>query len=166
MDQSWRRSNSLSASKGNDFWEGQQKIMEAMASSIDEDSPSQDDGTFDERRNAMLGDTVLFTILISSLLWIFSPNPFVAVSFVCGSSFGLAYSYGLGKYVGSLGGSAMDSEAVRGAGVGQARFAFLILLFIFVGKFRSFGFLEIPSIAGFFSYQLASLSQGLRDLSD
>jgi hypothetical protein len=57
-------------------------------------------------------------------------------------------------------------EALQGAGVGQARFAFLILLFIFVGKFRSFGLLEIPSIMGFFTYQLASLSQGLREIND
>jgi hypothetical protein len=75
---------------------------------------------------------------------------------------GLAYAYGLGKYVGQIGGSATDAETLRGAGVGQARFAFLILLFIFVGKFRSSGLLEVPTIAGFFTYQIGSLLQGLR----
>jgi len=74
--------------------------------------------------------------------------------------FGLAYSYGLGKYVETLGGSAEDAGAVQGAGVGQARFAFLILLFVIVGKFRTQGLQEIPAIMGFFTYQLASLNQG------
>lgn len=49
-------------------------------------------------------------------------------------------------------------------GVGQARFAFLIMLIIFVGKLRTFGLVEIPSILGFFTYQIASLSQGLREI--
>ena len=79
---------------------------------------------------------------------------------------GTLYSYGLGKYVETLGGSAEDTDAVQGAGVGQARFAFLILLIVIVGKFRSQGLLEIPSIAGFFTYQIASLSQGLREIND
>ena len=66
----------------------------------------------------------------------------------------------------TLGGSVDDAGSVEGAGVGQARFAFLILLFVIVGKFRDQGLLEIPSIAGFFTYQLASLSQGLREIDD
>ena len=70
---------------------------------------------------------------------------------------GTAYSYGLGKYV--VGGSASDMDSVEGAGVGLARSAFLNLLFVIVEKFRSQGLFEIPSIAGFFTYQLASLNQ-------
>ena len=62
-----------------------------------------------------------------------------------------------------MGGTIDDAIAVEGAGVGQARFAFLILLFVFDGKFRAYGVLEIPSIMGFFTYQLASLSQGLKE---
>ncbi len=77
-----------------------------------------------------------------------------------GALFGLAYSYGLGKYVETLGGSAENAGEVQGAGVGQARFAFLILLFVIVGKFRTQGLQEIPAILGFFTYQLATLSQG------
>ena len=73
------------------------------------------------------------------------------------------YAYGLGKYVEVVGGTIDDARAVEGAGVGQARFAFLILLFVFVGKYRSYGLQEIPSIAGFFTYQLATLSQGLKE---
>ena len=59
-----------------------------------------------------------------------------------------------------------DAEAQEGAGIGSARFAFLILLFVVVGKFRDQGLLEIPSIMGFFTYQLASLGQGLREIDD
>ena len=73
----------------------------------------------------------------------------------------------MGKYVESIGGSVDDPElGAEGAGVGQARFAFLILLFVVVGKFREQGLLEIPSILGFFTYQLASLGQGLREIDD
>ena len=66
----------------------------------------------------------------------------------------------------TLGGSAYDLEDVQGSGVGNARFAFLIILFIFIGKFRSIGLQEIPAIMGFFTYQISSLSQGLKDAGD
>jgi hypothetical protein len=72
----------------------------------------------------------------------------------------------LGKSVESLGGSVDDAGDIQGAGVGSARFAFLIILFIIVGKFRAQGLLEVPSIVGFFTYQLASLSQGAREIND
>jgi hypothetical protein len=59
-----------------------------------------------------------------------------------------------------------DAEAGKGAGVGEARFAFLILLFVLIGKFRSAGLMPVPTIAGFFTYQITSLSQGLRQELD
>jgi hypothetical protein len=79
---------------------------------------------------------------------------------------GTAYTYGLSKYVQTLGGNAMDRGDVEGGGVGSARFAFLIILFIVVGRFRSEGLQEIPAISGFFTYQLSSLSQGLKENND
>jgi hypothetical protein len=42
----------------------------------------------------------------------------------------------------------------------------LILLFVVIGKSRDQGLLEIPSIIGFVTYQLASLGQGLREIDD
>jgi len=87
------------------------------------------------------------------------------MSYLLGATLGTAYTYGLGKFVESIGGSAYDVEDVAGSGVGSARFAFLIVLFIFVGKFRSEGLQEIPAIMGFFTYQLSTLSQGLKDSS-
>ena len=74
-----------------------------------------------------------------------------------GQQLGTAYSYGLGSYV--LGGAAAGMDSVEGPGIGQARSAFLNLLFVIVGKFRSQELLETPSIAGFFTYQLASLNK-------
>jgi hypothetical protein len=121
---------------------------------------------FAKRRLALTYDTLYFSILIASILWIVSSNPFVSLSYLFGALSGTAYSYGLGKYVETIGGSIDDAEAQEGAGIGSARFAFLILLFVVVGKFRDQGLLEIPSIMGFFTYQLASLGQGLREIDD
>ncbi len=105
-------------------------------------------------------------MMIFSAVWFVVPNPFTAISYLLGAMLGTAYCYGLGKYVESLGGSAYDAEDVKGSGVGSARFAFLIVLFIFVGKFRSEGLQEIPAIMGFFTYQIASLSQGLKEAAE
>jgi hypothetical protein len=122
---------------------------------------------FAKRRLALTSDTLYFSLLISCLLWLFSSNPFVTISYLFGATSGTAYAYGLGKYVETIGGSIDDiEEEGAGAGIGSARFAFLILLFVVVGKFRDQGLLEIPSIMGFFTYQLASLGQGLREIDD
>lgn len=121
---------------------------------------------FEERSRALVGDTAFITMLIFPLLWATFDNPLFSLSYLLGATFGLAYTYGLGKYVATIGGSIDDANSTEGAGVGGARFAFLILLFVFVGKFRSYGLIEIPSIMGFFTYQIASLTQGLREIND
>lgn len=104
--------------------------------------------------------------MLFSAIWFVVPNPLTAISYLLGALLGTAYCYGLGKYVATLGGSAYDAEDVKGSGIGSGRFAFLILLFIFVGKFKSEGLQEIPAIMGFFTYQIASLSQGLKEAAD
>lgn len=154
------------ASEGDDFWTQQKALMEEMTGKAEKSLRQEQRDKFASRRTALIADTVLFTALIFSLLWVVSANPFVSFSYAFGSTFGIAYSYGLGKYVETIGGSADDTETLQGAGVGQARFAFLIMLFIFVGRFKSSGLIEIPCIGGFFTYQLASLSQGLREIND
>jgi hypothetical protein len=111
-------------------------------------------------------ETFYFSTLIFAGIWALVPNPFSGISYLLGALLGTAYTYGLGKYVETLGGSAYDADDLKGSGVGSARFAFLILLFIFVGKFRSQGLQEIPAIMGFFTYQLSSLSQGLKESSE
>lgn len=111
-------------------------------------------------------ETFYFSTIFFCGIWALVPNPYTGVSYLLGAVLGTAYTYGLGKYVETLGGNAYDSEDIKGSGVGSARFAFLILLFIFVGKFRSQGLQEIPAIMGFFTYQLASLSQGLKDTAE
>jgi hypothetical protein len=87
--------------------------------------------------------------------------------------FELSYPYNVadeslnaGKYVENIGGSVYDAEAGKGAGLGEARFAFLILLFVLVGKFKSAGLVPVVTIAGFFTYQITSLSQGLKEELD
>ncbi len=137
--------------------------MQEMTDQNEQALKEEQQKSFAKVQNGLLVESVFITSLLFSLLWLACDNPFVPLSYVFGSAFGVAYAYGLGKYVETVGGTIDDASAVEGAGVGQARFAFLILLFIFVGKFRAYGLLEIPSIMGFFTYQLASLSQGLKD---
>lgn len=147
------------------FWAKQRALAAQLTTKADDGLKAEQMAKFAARRAALTSDTLYFSILIGCALWLTFPNPFVTASYLFGALAGTAYSYGLGKYVESLGGS-IDDPGAEGAGVGQARFAFLILLFVVVGKFRSQGLLEIPSIAGFFTYQLASLNQGLREIDD
>ncbi|KAL3791899.1 hypothetical protein HJC23_010759 [Cyclotella cryptica] len=147
------------------FWAKQRALAAEMTAKADAGLKREQQEKFAKRRLALTSDTLYFSILIASVLWLASSNPFVPLSYLFGALSGTAYSYGLGKYVETIGGSIDDTEA-EGAGIGQARFAFLILLFVVVGKFRDQGLLEIPSILGFFTYQLASLGQGLREIDD
>lgn len=146
-----------------DFWQQQQNLMKELSAENDKSLSKENKKNFDKLQNALVAETVFFSALSFSLLWLACDNPFVPLSFVFGSLFGIAYTYGLGKFVSTVGGTIDDAKAVEGAGVGQARFAFLIMLFLFVGKLRPYGLLEIPSIMGFFTYQLATLSQGLKE---
>lgn len=149
-----------------DFWMRQKQLVQEMQDSSAANLKAEMKEKFSKRRIALVGDTVYIGFIIFCVLWTVSANPFVAFSYALGTTMGVAYSYGLGRYVESVGASVDDQGVAQGAGVGEARFAFLILLFIFVGKFRSQGLLEIPSIAGFFTYQLASLRQGLKEYND
>jgi hypothetical protein len=149
-----------------DFWKQQKALVEEMTGRAEKSLRQEQNEKFASRQTGFTGDTAFFTSLIFCLLWAVSDNPFVSFSYIFGAVCGLAYAYGLAKYVETIGGSVDDTESMQGAGIGSARFAFLILLVVFVGKFRSAGLMEIPSIAGFFTYQLASLSQGLREIDD
>jgi len=146
-----------------EFWQQQRELMNEMSDRNDKSLKEEQTKNFAKVQNGLIIETVFFSSLLFSLFWLACDNPFVPLSYVFGSIFGIAYAYGLGKYVETVGGTIDDANAVEGAGVGQARFAFLILLIVFVGKFRTYGLLEIPSIFGFFTYQLASLSQGLKE---
>lgn len=149
-----------------DFWMRQKQLVQEMQDASESNLRAEMREKFAQRRLALVGDTAYFGFFIFCILWTFSTNPFVAISYAFGATMGLAYAYGLGRYVETIGGRVDDEGTVQGAGLGQARFAFLILLLVFVGKFRSVGLLEIPSIGGFFTYQLASLSQGMREIND
>ena len=171
----------MKSTEKDDFWSQQKELMQEMTGRAEKSLREEQREKFASRRTALVADTAIFTSLIFSLLWLISVNPFVSFSYALGATFGLAYAYGLGKYVETLGGSVDDAGELQGAGIGQARFAFLILLFLFVGrstkvgwyscpeislthpryhnpgKFRSQGLIEIPSIAGFFTYQVSTV---------
>jgi hypothetical protein len=158
---------SLTTNGDGDFWAKQKELAKEMTGVVAKSRNAEVREQFARRRLALLKDTAYFGFFIFCLLWMFFANPFVAFSYSLGTTLGLAYAYGLGRYVEKIGGSTIeDIEAAQGAGVGEARFAFLILLVIILGKFRSSGLLEIPSLLGFFTYQLATLNQGLRDIED
>ena len=149
-----------------DFWTQQKELAQEMTESTRKTLRQAESEKFEQRRLALVGDTAYITIFIFCALWAGFENPLTALSYTVGAILGLAYTYGLGKSVAALGASIDDVEQVQGAGVGEARFAFLILLFVVLGKFRSDGLQEVPAIAGFFTYQLASLYQGLREIND
>mmetsp|Transcript_1759 Transcript_1759/g.2455 ORF Transcript_1759/g.2455 Transcript_1759/m.2455 type:complete len:247 (-) Transcript_1759:68-808(-) len=165
-DEKLSKEEKAAADKERLFWLQQARLAQDMAESVDKDYKAEQSAKYQERLFALVSDSVFFSILIFSMLWLTCASPSTPFSYFFGALLGTAYTYGLGKYVGTIGGSIDDEGAIAGAGVGQARFAFLILLFIFVGKFRSQGLQELPTIGGFFTYQLASLSQGLKEYDD
>jgi hypothetical protein len=146
-----------------DFWARQKALAEEMTKESEKSLKQEQMEKYEKRSLALVGDTAYISFFIFCALWMLFANPFTALSYCFGATMGLAYTYGLGKYVATLGGS---YESMQGAGVGEARFAFLILLFIIVGRFRGEGLQEIPAISGFFTYQLASLAQGLKEIND
>ena len=149
-----------------DIWAQQRELMAEIQGKEKSSLKEEMMAKYEKRASSLVGETAYITLLLFPLLLLVADNPFVSLSYLLGATFGLAYTYGLGKYVASIGGTVDDTEAVQGAGVGQARFAFLILLFIVVGKFRSAGLEPIPCIGGFFTYQIASLMQGLKEIDD
>lgn len=159
-------SSPLKMAEGDDFWSQQKALLEEMTTSEDKIERSEQSTKFAARQAGLVSDTAFFSAIIFSALWGFCANPFVPISYSLGAVLGLAYCYGLGRSVESVGASIDDAGAVQGAGVGSARFAFLILLLVVVGKFRSQGLIEIPAIMGFFTYQLGSLSQGVKEIND
>lgn len=149
-----------------DMWAQQKELVAAMQGQETSTKRQELQQQYDKRATGLVAETAYVTALIFPLLWLVIDNPLFPLSYLLGATFGLAYTYGLGKFVGSIGGTIDDSEAIQGAGVGQARFAFLIALFIIVGKFKGVGLEPLPCIGGFFTYQIASLTQGLKEYND
>jgi len=149
------------------FWEEQQRVAALLGNRLNEldmRQQAKQQALYAKRSNALTSDTLFLAALGFCMLWILSPNPLVPVSFGLGSLLGTLYSFGLGKYVESLGSFSLDDAP--GAGLGQARFAFLILLFIALSKFKSEGIEPIPAIGGFFIYQVGGVFQSLRKFED
>lgn len=150
-----------------DFWKKQQELVGSMTENIETSIKEENREKFNKRSDSLVGDTLYFQFVTFSALWLCFDNPFCAFSYFFGASFGTLYILGLGKYVATIGGTIDDAALdTPGSGLGQARFAFLILLVVLVGKLQVYGILAIPAILGFFTYQLGSLSQGLREIND
>jgi hypothetical protein len=157
-----------SVARKESFWNSQKELAVALSTQSKLSLRQEQAAKFEKRRLALIVDTAYIAWFIFCICWMLFPSPMTAISYSFGATMGIAYTYGLGKSVEVIGKSIDDVGATQGAGVGEARFAFLILLFLFVGKFRGgdYGLQEIPSIAGFFTYQIASLNQGLREIND
>eukprot|EP00587_Corethron_hystrix_P000522 CAMPEP_0113318308 /NCGR_PEP_ID=MMETSP0010_2-20120614/12913_1 /TAXON_ID=216773 ORGANISM="Corethron hystrix, Strain 308" /NCGR_SAMPLE_ID=MMETSP0010_2 /ASSEMBLY_ACC=CAM_ASM_000155 /LENGTH=237 /DNA_ID=CAMNT_0000175553 /DNA_START=20 /DNA_END=733 /DNA_ORIENTATION=+ /assembly_acc=CAM_ASM_000155 len=172
---SWLRAENegSSSDKGDDdddnFWDNQNSILQEVRAAKEKeaaDEKKKQSQLYEQRSAALVADSAFFGVLFFSLCWSVATNPLTPLSYAIGASLGTAYTYGLGKFVQTIGGDINNVEASE-SGVGNARFAFLILLFVILGKFRGPGGLqEIPTIAGFFTYQLASLKQGLEEYDD
>jgi len=147
-----------------EFWAQQLQLAEEMSNAADVSLNEEQRKKFATRRLALVGDTAFIGFFIACILWTIFDNPFVTLSYALGTLSGTAYAFGLGKYVENLG---RESESrSSGVNVGDARFAFLFLLFVIVNRFKDSGILVIPTVLGFFTYQIASLTQGLRENID
>ena len=65
----------------------------------------------------------------------------------------------------TIGRSEIDLDTVSDGATGQARFAFLILLFLLIGKSEG-AISPIPAIGGFFTYFVAAVSQSMEVYDD
>jgi hypothetical protein len=161
--------NNQPKKKNDEFWSQQQALADELQRSAAQSLKQEQREMFKQKRLALVYDTAYISALIFATCWLISNDPYTAWSYLPGAVLGLAYSYGLGKSVEKIGANPMDlvdnsGKEEAGSGFGDARFAFLILLFLLLGKFQSQGLQPLPAIAGFFTYQLASLKQGLQEM--
>jgi hypothetical protein len=160
---------SLSKTNNDDIWKQQKELVNQMKEKQNSNNKEIAMQKYRQRAQGLVKDTTFISFLLFCFLWMIQENPWVPISYLLGTTCGIAYTFGLSKYVETVGQTVddvMKQDNTPGTGFGAARFAFLIILFILVGQYRSYGLLEIPSIFGFFTYQIASLSQGLRDIND
>jgi len=134
------------------------KKMSRMSKSkfIDEETRKKDEisrgKSYAARKFQLLFDSLWLSALGLALCW-------TAFSFEASVSYGLGALLGFG-YITLLGRTveAIGTVGVPGAGVGQARFAMVILLVLLAGKYRD-TIQVIPAIIGFSTYQVASFLQ-------
>lgn len=115
----WQSSSILRADDPNEYWARQLALLQDIHQREETALVKEQKKKFAKRHTALMIDTIISSLLICSVLWVFSPNPFHCMSFAFGSLFGLAYTYGLGKYVATLGKSLNSSEDRQAAGWGM-----------------------------------------------
>jgi hypothetical protein len=133
---------------GMNFGRKQRALLNEMTDRTEKSLRAEQLEKFRHTQGKLVAETAFVSALLFVLLWLACDNPFVPFPTYW-------IHFGMGKYIEMLGGKAKDASAVRG----QAHFTFLIHLSVLVGKLRVHGLIEIPSILGFFTYQIASLTQ-------
>lgn len=95
--------SSDSSAKGkerdDEFWLKQKQLLAQMSNVASKSIQAEQREKFAKRRIALVSDTAFFGFFIFCSLWTVFDNPFVAFSYALGASLGLAYAYGLGKFV-------------------------------------------------------------------
>ena len=145
-----------------DIWSSQRSLMSSIKTSAQQSRSS----SYRLRSLNLTLTTLLTSILIFSLLWLLTPSPPLPLSYLLGSLLGTLYTVALGKSVKTIGASEIDAETVRDGAQGQARFAFLLLLFVFIGRGREGGVEPVPAIAGFFTYFVGAVSESFERYDD
>lgn len=108
--------------------------------------------SFYKLRLQLLNDNLFVVFIGLCIIWSFGTLKDV-YSFGFGGALGIIYSVLLGRYVEGIG----NGGNATGGG-GSARFAPVILLIVFYGKFRD-QLSIFPELAGFFSYKIAPILQ-------
>ena len=108
---------------------------------------------FNAERNELIADHAFLSLLGACLVWAVG-DVFATFSYAVGAVLGGMYLVLLAKFVANL---------ESGGGDSQGRFAIVFLLILLGGKNKEVLSI-IPLVAGFFTYQLAALAQGLKSL--
>lgn len=117
--------------------------------------------TYEQQTNRLIVESLLVSSVILSDVWCMSNDPFLSLSYFLGAMMGTAYLMGLGKYVQTIGRNRREYNVM-----GNTRFAYIGMLCVVVGTFHSHNLPYIPSIVGFFTYQLVFVLQSLTAKND
>mmetsp|Transcript_20537 Transcript_20537/g.38292 ORF Transcript_20537/g.38292 Transcript_20537/m.38292 type:complete len:213 (-) Transcript_20537:47-685(-) len=141
-----------------------QSSQSTIVSSIDASTSLSRTSAYALRSSSLLKTTFLLSLSLSSLIYSLSTSPTIPLSYLLGSLLGVFYIRGLSSYVSTVGAQNVNEETLKEAGSGAGRFAGFLLLFVAARAFEEFnlGF----GVAGFFTYQIASVLEGQREWND
>ena len=85
------------------FWMQQKQLVQDLSDVSNKSLRAKQKEQFAKRRIALVGDTAFLSFFVFCGLWSAFENPLVALSYILGATLGLAYAYGLGECVASVG---------------------------------------------------------------